>query len=850
MKVFMGNPPWSAEGMYGVRAGSRWPHFENAHHEYMPFPFFLAYSAAVLEQHDHEVLLVDAIAEKLSDEEYYQRISNFSPDVVLHEVSTPSVQTDERHWRKVREILGPDVKIALSGIHRLMQDPKWLNETPEVDFVFVGEYEYIFRETLDRLEAGKPLDGIDGLIHRKDGVPTWNGKRPLIKNIDDVPWPARHFLPMYDYRDEPGSIPRPSVQLWASRGCPYRCSFCAWPQIMYGGFKYRTRNVVDVIDETEWLVREWGFKSVYYDDDTFNIGKKRMLQFCREFNDRQIKVPWAIMARIDGMDSEVLEAMAGSGLHALKYGVESADQGIVDKCGKRLDVSKVRRVVNMTHSLGIKTHLTFMFGLPGETPESAKRTIDLALELMPESLQFTVATPFPGSKLYDQLLAEGKLRTTDYSQYDGFHTAVVSTDELDSKELEQILADANQRWTDRFAIRHFGPDDAGEQEAEADEAAEATDATAPADEADKAGNGQGDARVSEAVVVGRVEGMPRAPRALVSVVVPNYNGEAVLSECLASLRSQTYEPLQVIVVDDASTDQSLMIAEQFFDGVEVVKRSNNAGFAATVNDGIRAARGKYIAVLNNDTKAEESWIEASVDALKRFPDVGMIAPKILTFDDPVQIYAVGTGITRSGYVFNIGQGTPESGQFNEGRYVMGASGAAALFRREVFEIVGDFDEDLAHYLEDVDLSFRAQLEGIRCYYEPGAVVQHWGGKAGGGQNGAMQVRQVSRNLLGILVKDMPRSILQQNALRISGGVLTQQALHAIMGRGLHSMEGLVEGLKLSGQMVAKRKRVLGFQKVPDDRILELMHQSEGWLRETADHLPKHKKLRMRVMGMA
>jgi len=823
--------------MYGVRAGSRWPHFENAHHEYMPFPFFLGYVAAVLEQNHHEVLLVDAIAEKLTDEEYYERISSFAPQMVLNEVSTSSIQTDERHWKHIREILGPEVKIALSGIHRLMQDPKWLLDHPEVDLVMVGEYEYTLRDVLARLEKDQPLEGIDGVIYRKDGVPTWTGVRPLIKNIDELPWPARHFLPMYDYRDEPGSIPRPSVQVWASRGCPYRCSFCAWPQIMYGGFKYRTRNIIDVIDETEWLVREWGFKSVYYDDDTFNIGKKRMLAFCREYQNRQIKVPWAIMARIDGMDEEVLESMAESGLHALKYGVESADQNIVDKCGKRLDVSKVRNVVNMTHALGIKTHLTFMFGLPGETRDSAMRTIDLAMELMPESLQFTLATPFPGSKLYDQLVEEGKLRTTDFSQYDGFHTAVVSTDELSSGDLEDILCEANTRWNERFAIRTFGTgeESEGEVEEECEECAEEADA---------------DAEVVDAEVVAEIVDKPKPPRALVSVVIPNYNGEAVLSDCLTSVKNQSWEPLQIIVVDDASTDQSLMIAEQFFDDVEVIKCPENRGFAATVNEGLRAARGKYIAILNNDTKTEPGWIEASVDAFRRMKDVGVIAPKVLTFDDPVQVYSVGIGVTRSGYVFNVGQGTPEKGQFNEGRYVLGATGAASVWRKEVFDIVGAFDEDLAHYLEDVDLALRAQLEGIRCYYEPGAVVQHWGGKASGGQNGAMQVRQVSRNLLGILLKDMPRSILQQNALRLVGGLFTFHAQHAVLGRGMHSMEGLFEGLKLGGQMVAKRKRILGFQKVPDDRILELMKESECFLRETASHLPAHARLRMRVMGMA
>lgn len=826
MKVFLGNSPWRTKGMYGVRAGSRWPHFENLHHEYMPFPFFLAYATAVLEEAGQEVSLVDGIAERLDDESFYQRVEAVAPELVLLEVSTSSVKTDEQHWRAIRARLGPEVKIALSGIHWLMQEPGWLAEHPEVDFVLIGEYEHTLRDLVQQLDRGESPEGVVGLICRDGaGSPVSTGRRPVIQDLDELPWPARHFLPMYDYRDEPGSIPRPSVQMWASRGCPYRCSFCAWPQIMYGGFKYRTRSVTDVVDETEWLVREWGFRSVYYDDDTFNIGKQRMLRFCNELEDRQIGVPWAIMARIDGMDEEVLEAMAGAGLAALKYGVESADQGIVDACGKRLDLSKVREVVQRTHALGVKTHLTFMFGLPGETRESARRTIDLALELRPESVQFTLATPFPGSALYDQMVQQGRLRTTDFDQYDGFHTAVVATDELSSSDLEEILAEANRRWGERFATRTF-------------ETAPAAPCGAEPDAAEQHPEG------------GDGHGRPHPPRPLATVVIPNYNGEAVLQECLSAVRRQSYQPVQIVLVDDASTDQSLMIAEQFFEGVEVIRRPENRGFAATVNAGIRAARGKYIAVLNNDTRAEPRWLEASIEVLRRMPDVGVVAAKVLTFDNPPKVYSVGIGVTRSGYAFNIGQGAAENGQYNTGRYVLGASGAACVFRREVFEIVGGYDEDLAHYLEDVDLSLRAQLEGIRCYYEPAAVVQHRGGGAIGGQDAPLMVRQVSRNIFGILLKDMPRSVLRQNLLRLGGGLFGQWVVHATHGRALDSAQGFWEGLQLGGQMVAKRKRVLGHQKVPDERIVELLQQSEAQLREMAPHLPGLPRARLRLLGLA
>ena len=296
-RVFLGNSPWSKPGYYGVRAGSRWPHFEEKQLEYMPFPFFLAYAAAVVEKEGFETLLVDGIAEGIDDDSFFERIVDFDPALVLLEVSTISIETDLAFGRRLRRALGDKAKIAFCGLHNFMYEADFLKEHEWLDYVLIGEYEYTLRELCLRLFKGADLGGCRGTIHRSNGKIAVEKRKPLIRNIDELPWPARHFLPMNNYHDEPGSIPRPSVQMWASRGCPYGCIFCAWPQIMYGSRKYRTRSVKDVVDEMEWLVKECGFASVYFDDDTFNIGRERMLKFAAEVKARGIYTPWAIMAR-------------------------------------------------------------------------------------------------------------------------------------------------------------------------------------------------------------------------------------------------------------------------------------------------------------------------------------------------------------------------------------------------------------------------------------------------------------------------------------------------------------------------------------------------------------------------
>jgi len=252
---------------------------------------------------------------------------------------------------------------------------------------------------------------------------------------------------MEKYWDLPGDIPWPSARMVASRGCPVSCSFCLWPQVLFGKGSYRARAVDDVVDEMEYLIREKGFKSVYFDDDTFNIGKKRIIRLCNQISKRGLnKTPWAIMAKVDFMDEELLEIMRDAGLYAVKYGVESASQESLDGCGKCMDLVKAERMIKYTKQLGIKVHLTFTFGLPGETKDTLKDTIDYALKLDPHSVQFSIITPFPGTKLFQELDADNRILTKDWSLYDGHYSCVFEPDNLSANELEEAKSYAYRLW--------------------------------------------------------------------------------------------------------------------------------------------------------------------------------------------------------------------------------------------------------------------------------------------------------------------------------------------------------------------------------------------------------------------
>jgi len=460
VKVFLANPPWRKGERLGVRAGARWAFTMAAGKgskipPYVPFPFFLAYAAAVLEQAGVEVRLVDAIAEGIEAGPFVQAIVDLGPDLVLLETSTPSIYSDLALGQEIKRQV-PTAGLALCGPHVSALPVQALEMAPVVDFVLVGEYEYTLRHLVACLEGGEHLGEVLGLAwHDTDGQVRLNPRRPPIQKIDELPWPARHLLPMHRYRDNFAGLPMPGLQMWASRGCPFRCIFCVWPEVMYGGHTYRARDPVDVADEMEQTTRRYNLCSVSFDDDTFDIGKPRILKLCSEIRRRNLGLPWTAMARADTADQEMIEAMAGAGLYAIKYGVESGVQELIDAADKSLDLKRVKETVRITQDLGVKVHLTFTLGLPGETEETIQRTIDFASDMNADSVQFSIATPYPGTTYYDMAEANGMLVAKSWEDFDGADRAVLRTESLPPVKLEAALRRALRQWRWHHLRRTF-----------------------------------------------------------------------------------------------------------------------------------------------------------------------------------------------------------------------------------------------------------------------------------------------------------------------------------------------------------------------------------------------------------
>jgi len=291
---------------------------------------------------------------------------------------------------------------------------------------------------------------------------------------------------------------------------------------------------------------------------------------------------------------------------------------------------------------------------------------------------------------------------------------------------------------------------------------------------------------------------------LISVIVLNYNGKGFLNSCLSSLASQTYSDFEVIVVDNGSRDGSPEYIEENYPWVRLAKNDENLGFAGGTNVGIRAAKGEFVITLNNDSRADSRFIEELIKPMAD-PEVGVCAAKMLFPDG--RINSAGICISRSGAAWDRGMFEPDRGQYEFVEEVFGACAGAALYRREMLDEIGLFDEDFFLYLEDVDLAFRARLAGWKCLYVPGArVIHHHGGTAGVGSD--LAVYYGNRNIVWYPIKDFPFRLLITSLPFIVARNLAVIPYYALRGQGGVILKSKLDALKGVAKMMEKRKDVV------------------------------------------
>ncbi len=255
-------------------------------------------------------------------------------------------------------------------------------------------------------------------------------------------------------------------------------------------------------------------------------------------------------------------------------------------------------------------------------------------------------------------------------------------------------------------------------------------------------------------------------RIQVDIVIPNYNGRQMVVDCLASIRNQTFQDLLVTVVDNGSVDDSVAYISTHCPEVNLIRRDSNTGFSAAVNAGIQATGAPLVFLLNNDTELEADCLEALVQAAALHPDCFFFAPKMLSYHQRDMLDGAGEGFLRGGAGYRLGTMEKDGDPYDQSRQVFGACGGAVLYRRELFEHIGFFDEDFFAYLEDVDLNLRANRAGFCCLYVPRARVYHIGSATTGSKFNDLTIKLSTRNSLYVLAKNYPLSLLVRYGLII------------------------------------------------------------------------------------
>lgn len=450
MKVLVANPPWPGPG-YGARSDVRWPHKRSD--KYIEYPIYLSYTAAVVEQAGFEVSFIDAIMDELSIPEFAQQVHDLNPRLALVETSTPSIEFDLETAVAIKD-LSPNTFVALLGSHVTHFDQQTLAENPAVDAVLRGEFEYTAADLAQALNKGSALNKVPGITYRDaDGDVRRNPDRSLFEPLDKMPFPGRHIVKGEGYRAGIYSGGHPTAMV-SSRGCPYRCTFCLWPDILYG-HKFRARSAENVVDEIEEAVRTYGHDEIYFDDDTFTIDRQRVMDICRLILERGLEqeAEWIAQCRVDTVDREMLEIMKAANCGYILFGVESGSPQMLKKMKKGITLDKARHAFKLTREVGIKIQAFFLFGMPGETKETIQETIEFAKELNASSTQFAIAIPHPGTALYEECKANGWLTSENWADYTS-EASLIETPWLTAQEVEEARVRAYQKYyyRPRFVI--------------------------------------------------------------------------------------------------------------------------------------------------------------------------------------------------------------------------------------------------------------------------------------------------------------------------------------------------------------------------------------------------------------
>ncbi|MFH1720968.1 MAG: radical SAM protein [Candidatus Altiarchaeota archaeon] len=406
IKILLLNPPAKDKYVKESRCQHRAAVFQSVYP-----PLTLAEMAGLLRE-KHEVRLIDAMGADLSRDYVEKTTMWFDPDLVVVNTSTPTILNDLEIIEELKNKTSK-TKFIIFGVHAsyFAHD---LVKKPFIDAVIVGEPEYTVYELANSADWRK----VNGLVYKDTGGEVYTTPKRQMEDIDYLPVPAWDLVELSYYRMPVTG--EKYVMIATGRGCPYKCSFCVSPS--YYGLNYRTKKISQVLKEIKFA-KKLGVSSFFFFVETFTLDKQYVKDLCKEIIREKLDITWVCNSRVDTVDFEMLSIMAEAGCIAVSFGIESGDQEILDSAYKKIKVEKVEPAISMARKAGLATIGHFIFGLNGETEQTIVKTINFAKSLPLHFAEFYIATPYPGSELYESVGGQDH-DSIDWSMFEYSHNII------------------------------------------------------------------------------------------------------------------------------------------------------------------------------------------------------------------------------------------------------------------------------------------------------------------------------------------------------------------------------------------------------------------------------------------
>lgn len=403
-------------------------------------PLGLAYLAAVLEKNGYSVKIIDVSTEKFNWLEVESRIKNEQPKLVGISFMTTQIKEAIKIAKMTKKI-NPHIPVAVGGPH-VTALPQQIMEEKSIDFAIIGEGEITLLELVNKLIRNKGIKykDIKGIAYRKNKDVMITEPRPFIENLDSLPFPAWHLLPIKKYSVESvgANASKKIFNIISSRGCPYQCIFCGGPKIM--GRRYRRRSPKNIVQELIYLKNRFGATQFDFQDDSVTVFEDSLREMCQEIIKNNLNITWICNSRVDILKLETLVLMKKAGCVRIDLGVESGDDKVLKRLKKGITVEQIKKAHQLAKKVGLVINSFAMVGSPGEDFSSVKKTARLMKEFG-EDVNISICTPLPASELYQVAKKNGWLRTHDWSKYVTAPTLVpdykpvMVTDKMNQEEI-------------------------------------------------------------------------------------------------------------------------------------------------------------------------------------------------------------------------------------------------------------------------------------------------------------------------------------------------------------------------------------------------------------------------------